>query len=131
MEDAFSINEFDHAIRVQFERGTEITPDLIICAMDRENELHSIVGRCDLWDFRGCTPSADFGYNAMLKIVHHIESHYNDEWSTRTAILIDETIQFGLSRMFQILFDEFPTQVAIFQDDVKACHWVSKRGEKS
>ena len=129
MEGAFSIKEHEYAICVQFDRGTEITPDLIIRAMDRENDLHAIIGRCDLWDFRGCTPSEDFGYDAMLKIIHHIETHYNDEWSTKTAILVDETIQFGLSRMFQILIDEFPTQIGIFQDEVKARYWVSEKRE--
>ena len=130
MEGAFTIKEKEQAVCVQFEQGTEVTPDLIIQAMDRENELHAIVGRCDLWDFRGCTPSEDFGYDAMLKIINHIETHYNDEWSTKTAILVDETIQFGLSRMFQILIDEFPTQVGIFKDAAKAHHWVCEKRER-
>lgn len=127
---AFTIMEQDRAVCVQFKRGTEVTPDLIIRAMDRENALHDIAGRNDLWDFRGCSPSEDFGYDAMLKIIHHIETHYNDEWSTKTAILVDDTIQFGLSRMFQILIDEFPTQVSIFQDEGKAHRWVSGKGER-
>ena len=130
MGEDFTITEQAHGICVQFARGTEITPDLIIRAMDRENERHAVTGRCDLWDFRGCFPSIDFGYDAMLKIIHHIESNYNDEWSAKTAILVDKTIQFGLSRMFQILIDEFPTQVLIFQDEIEARRWVSEKEER-
>lgn len=129
MGEDFAITEQAYGICVQFVPGHEITPEMIICAMDRENELHAIIGRCDLWDFRGCIPSMEFGYDAMLKIIHHIESNYNDEWSTKTAILVDETIQFGLSRMFQILIDEFPTQVRIFQDEPEALLWVGEKKE--
>lgn len=129
MEGAYSIVEQEHGILVRFKEGSEVTPDLIIEAMDSENGRYPIVGRYDLWDFRGCPPSDDFDYQAMLKIIHHIETHYNDEWSTKTAILVDEAIQFGLSRMFQILIDDFPTQVAIFLDEAKARHWIREKGE--
>jgi hypothetical protein len=105
-----------------------VTPDLIIDAMDRENELYSFRGRHDLWDFRGCHPGPDFGYDAMSRVVEHIEIKYGGEdWSVKTALLVDDTIQYGLSRMFQILVDGYLTRINIFQNEADARHWISKR----
>ena len=96
--------------------------------MDRENDLYEIKGRCDLWDFRGCQPSQNFGYEAMNRLVEAIKSRTGGgPWSDKTALLVDDATQYGLSRMFQILVDGFPTQIGIFMDEAEARDWLGRR----
>lgn len=123
MEGPFEIKKQAYGVMVRFKAGIEVTPELVIEAMDRENELYAITGRTDLWDFRNCRPSADFGYDAMQRLIFHIENCYQ-EWSTKTAILVDETSQFGLSRMFQTLVEGYPTQIGVFKEEKTANQWV-------
>ena len=126
-EQPYKIEKQDHCIQVEFSKGLEITPELIINAMDHENALYDIKGRHDLWDFRGCRPSPNFGYDAMSRVVLHILSHTDGNWSEKTALLVDDTIQYGLSRMFQILVDEYPTRIEIFQNEADARAWISRK----
>ncbi len=123
----YKIEKQDHGIKVEFKRGTEITPDMIIEAMDHENELYEIKGRHDLWDFRGCYPTPSFGYDAMSLVVEHIASNYGGNWSDKTALLVDDTIQYGLSRMFQILVEGYPTHIGIFRNEDDARLWISQK----
>ena len=124
----FRIEHQGQCICVGFERGTELTVELIIEAMDRENDLYEIKGRCDLWDFRGCQPSQNFGYEAMNRLVEAIKSRTGGgPWSDKTALLVDDATQYGLSRMFQILVDGFPTQIGIFMDEAEARDWLGRR----
>jgi hypothetical protein len=125
VEEPFEIEKQAYGVLVRFKSGTEVTPDLIIQAMDRENERYAIKGRRDLWDFRSCPPSADLGYDAVQRLIFHIENCYQ-EWSAKTAILVDEAIQLGLSRMFQTLADGYPTQVGVFKEEKSARQWVSQ-----
>jgi hypothetical protein len=130
MAGEYAIVERERGVWVQFKGGSEITPDLIIEAIDREIELFHLAGQYNVWDFRGCFPSDDFGYSAMLRIIQHKETHYSDQWSAKTAILVDGAIQFGLSRMFQILYDGFPPQIAVFRDEARARLWIGEKTEK-
>jgi hypothetical protein len=124
----FRIEHQGKCIHIGFERGAELTVDQIIEVMDRENDLYEIKGRYDLWDFRGCRPSPSFGYEAMNRIVEHIKiRHGQGPWSDKTALLVDDATQYGLSRMFQILVDGFPTQIGIFMDEAEARDWLGCR----
>jgi len=125
---SFKIEKYDHWIRVEFQRGTEVTPEVLMAAMDRENAVYEVKGRYHLWDFRGCHPSPDFGYDAMHRVVEHIENRPGAaDWSDKTALLVDESIQYGLSRMFQILVDGYPTQVGIFKEEEAARLWIGQK----
>ena len=125
MAASFKIDTLDHIVRVTFEHQTVITPELVIDAMQRENQAHKIEGRYDLWDFRGCPPSDGFGYDAVTRIIEYIDIHHSKIMSEKTALLVEETLQFGLSRMFQILIDEFPTRIGIFQEEADAIAWLT------
>ena len=122
-----SITPQEDSVHVRFTRGTTITPEMIIRAIDLENELHPGLERYDLWDFRGCSPSDDFGYDAMRRIIDHVAPDYSEEWESKTAILVDETTQFGMSRMFQTLIETSPTHIEIFQDESRALQWLDDR----
>jgi hypothetical protein len=123
VEGPFKIVKQDYGVLVRFKAGIEVTPEMIIEAIAYENERYAIVGRTDLWDFRNCRPSADFGYDAMQKLIFHIKIIYRD-WSTKTALLVDDSSPFGLSRMFQTMVDGYPTQIGIFKEEKAALQWV-------
>lgn len=115
-------------IRVRFEQGTQLTSDLIIAAVDEENALFAIKGRYDLWDFRGCLPGPDLGYEAVNRVVDHIENRYGQaDGTNKLALLVDNTTQYGLSRMFQTLMDGYPTQIGIFEDETQARLWFGRQ----
>jgi hypothetical protein len=123
----YKIAEKDRCILVEFQKGLEISPDVIIEAMDHENKLYGIPGRHDCWDFRGCRPSPDFGYDAMSRVVEYITANYGGKWSEKTALLVDDSTQYGLSRMFQTLVDGYPTHIGIFQNEDDARLWMSQK----
>jgi hypothetical protein len=79
-----------------------------------------------LWDFRGCLAPDDFGYNEMEQIVRYIDVYTGSKWNPRIAILVEADVQFGLSRMFQMLVEGFPTEVAIFYNRAEAEQWIGQ-----
>jgi hypothetical protein len=123
----YKVEAIDQIVRVEFQKGAVISPDVIIEAMNYENELFDIKGRYDFWDFRGCRPSPNFGYDAMSRVVEHITLNYNGNWSDKTALLVDGSTQYGLSRMFQTLVDGYPTHIGIFQNEDDARLWISQK----
>jgi hypothetical protein len=123
----YKINKQAHFIRVVFESGCAIGPDDIIAAIDHENEYYTIEGRHDLWDFRGCWATPDFGFDGMSRVVDCIKNKYGRaNAKNRTAVLVDGSTQYGLSRMFQLLMDGYPTQVGVFQDEAAAAQWIKQ-----
>lgn len=127
MEGSFTIEELEYGINVRFKAGIEVTPELLIDAVDQEVAQYPSKDRYSLWDFRGSYPSPNFGYDAMLRVIEHIEANYADKWSVKTGILVDETILFGLSRMFQTLVDGYSADIGVFKDESEARHWVSQK----
>jgi hypothetical protein len=127
-ERLYKIEKPDHCVRVVFESGAAIGPEDIMAAINHENELYAIEGRHDLWDFRGCSVRPDFGFDGMNRIVDLIKIKYGRaNKDNRTALLVDDgSTQFGLSRMFQLLMDGYPTQIGIFKDEATAAQWIRK-----
>ncbi len=123
----YKIEQLDNYTCIEFERGAEITLEIVMEVVDQLNSRYATKGRHDLWDFRGCPPSPNLGYDAMARIVDDIESRTGDKWAEKSALLVDDTIQYGLSRMFQILADGYPTQISVFQSEADARHWISRR----
>jgi hypothetical protein len=124
----YKIEKLDHCVRVVFESGRTIGPDDIIAAIDHENEAYAIEGRRDLWDFRGCQATDGFGFDGMSRVVDRIRNKYGRaNADNKTALLLDDgSTPFGLSRMFQMLMDGYPTQVCIFKDEADAAQWIRK-----
>jgi hypothetical protein len=128
MDERITVEKQGHVVLVRFTPGSEVSPDMIMDALDFENEHYEIQGRYDIWDFRGCYPSENFNYDAVLRIIGHIETKFNDQWSAKMALLVDEEIQFGLSRMFKTLADNRPTEIGIFYDESAAYEWIGQNG---
>ena len=121
----FRIEKLSNCVRIAFERGAVIGPDDVIEALDQENELYPIEDRQTLWDFRGCKVTSDFGFDAMSGFVDRIRKRYgNATAANKGALLVNDSTQYGLSRMFQLLMDGFPTQISVFQDESAAMDWI-------
>lgn len=125
----YRIEKQAHCVRVVFKSGVVIGPDDIIAAIDYQNELFPIEDRLSLWDFRGCQASQDFGFDAMSRVVDRIKNKYGHAPPTnKTALVVDGSTQYGLSRMFQMLMDGHPTQIGVFQDEAAARKWIGREG---
>jgi hypothetical protein len=123
----YQIEKQAHYIRVDFESGSRIGPRDIMAAIDHENALYAIEGRHDLWDFRGCRATTDFHFAGMNRIVDRIKNIYGRaNGKNKTALLVEGSTPFGLSRMFQLLMDGYPTQIGIFTDEAAATRWIRK-----
>jgi hypothetical protein len=123
----YKIEKQDHCVRIVFESGVVIGPDDIIAAIEHENELYPVEDRQSLWDFRGCRVTPDFGFDAMSRVVDRIRSKYNNATAAnKSALVVGGSTQYGLSRMFQMLMDGFPTQIAVFQDEGAARNWIGR-----
>lgn len=123
----YKIEKQAHCIRIVFKNGVVIGPDDILAAVDHQNELYPIEDRQSLWDFRGCQATLDFGFDAMSRIVDCIRSKYGHATPTnKTALVVDGSAQYGLSRMFQMLMDGFPTQIGVFLDEAAARNWIGQ-----
>ena len=125
--DSYKIDSRDGVLFVTFQKGTTIHPDLLIKAIDCRYSIDRTCQRNSVWDFRGCPPSEDFGYDAMKRVVNYIDIHPPAKWDLRQAILVDAGVQYGLSRMYQILANDFSTDIAIFFDPAKAVKWVTDK----
>lgn len=115
----------DGVIVVTFKKGLKITPDGIMAVIDQENALYDVTRLNALWDFRGALPSDDFGYDAIERIIHHINHNSQARWNPHLAILADAGVQYGLSRMFQTLATQFPVDIRIFHDRGEAMTWAT------
>jgi hypothetical protein len=123
----YQIEKQAHCVRVVFQSGTMIGPRDIIAAIDDENALYSIEGRHDLWDFRGCRVTSDFHFSGMSRVVDCIKNKYGRaNEKNKTALLVQGSTPFGMSRMFQLLMDDYPTQIGIFKDEATAIRWILK-----
>ena len=111
-------------VRVTFISGNVVTPQQIMEAIDLENARYNVEQFNALWDFRGCLAPEEFGYNEMEEIISYIEFDKGFRWNPRIAIVVEADVQFGLSRMFQMLAEGFPTEVAIFYDQDEAESWI-------
>ena len=125
-EPIYTLEEQDGSVRVTFKNGHVVTPRQIMEAIELENRRFDVRRYNALWDFRGCLAPNDFGYNEMEQIIHYINEHIGSKWNPRIAILVEAEVQYGLSRMFQMLVEGFPTEVAIFYNLAEAEQWVGQ-----
>ena len=122
----YTIEDEDGSVHVTFKSGQVVTHQQIMEAIALENKRFDVTRYNALWDFRGCLAPDDFGYNEMEQIIHFIDTYIGSKWNPRIAILVEAEVQFGLSRMFQMLVEGFPTEVAIFYNRADAEQWIGQ-----
>lgn len=122
-EKPYQMKLLDEVIVVTFCKGIKITPKCILEVIDQKNAQYDVLRLNALWDFRGALPSDDFGYDAIERIIHHIDNNSEAQWNPNLAILADAGVQYGLSRMFQTLAIQFPIEIQIFHEWDEAMKW--------
>ncbi len=125
--DPYKIESLDGVFLVTFQKGTIVHPQLLIKAINFRKSLDEAGQQNSVWDFRGCLPSDDFGYDAMERVVNHINNYPAATRDLRQAIVVDGKVQYGLSRMYQILARDFPTDIIVFFDYMKAMEWAANK----
>lgn len=125
-EPIYTLEEQGGSLYVTFKSGHVVTHQQIMEAIALKNRSYDISRYNALWDFRGCLASDDFGYDEMEQIVQYIDVSFGAKWNPRIAILVEADVQFGLSRMFQMLVEGFPTEVSIFFDLDEAEKWIGR-----
>ena len=121
----FEITVEEHWVRLRVGPDCVVTSDLIFSIL---KELYSLEAYrsekiAGLWDFRGC--QSDIDYEKMDKISNYISLHYDSNWShTYTAIVADEDLIYGLSRMYEMMTTHVPTITHIFREIDDAEKWL-------
>ena len=122
----FAIIVEEDWIRVRVGPDCCVTSELIFSIL---KELYSLEAYrsekiAGLWDFRGC--HSDIDYEKMDIITNYISLHYDSNWShTYTAIVADEDLIYGLSRMYEMMTSHMPTITHIFRDMDDAKQWLT------
>lgn len=123
--DAYEIEKKNEVIAITFRQGLEVTPAMIMDGVRDVLLVDEGRNRNDIWDFRGCLPSSELSYDSVTRIVDFIRSSRGDSWNEKTAILGDAVVTKGLLRMFQILSDDHPLEIEIFENQADAMAWLA------
>lgn len=118
----------DDWIRIRVRPNSVVTSDLILSILQELYSLEAYRSEkiAGLWDLRGC--SSDLNYEKLQKITSYIALHYDSSWShTYTAIVADEDLIYGLSRMYEMMTDDLPTITRIFRNIDDAQKWLKER----
>ena len=114
-------------VRIRVQAGSVVTNDLIITILKKLYSMEAYRSEkvAGLWDFRGC--KSDLNYDKFQKIKYYITHHYDPSWShTYTAIVADEDLIYGLSRMYEIVAEDVPTNKKIFRNIEDAQNWLKE-----
>ena len=123
----FEILVEDDWVLIRVRPNSVVTTDFLISIL---NELYSLEAyrsekAAGLWDFRGC--DSDLNFKKFEEIKSYISLHYNPNWSHAfTAIVADEDLTYGLSRMYEIMTDDMPITTNVFRDMDAAQKWLKE-----
>lgn len=124
MELHYNIEKKNAFILVACTKGTVISEEWVMMALDHLNDSYEMHRHNAMWDFRGCTPIETFSYKEINSIVNYIETSTTIHWSPKVAILVDGDLQYGLSRMFQIMTSDKPSCIEVFKEEDEALQWL-------
>ena len=128
-EALYQIAFFNSYLLVTFQAGTLVTPAIILSVLSEEFRLPRAKVECDIWDIRGCEADRDIDVDAMFQIVSFIKERFHSKLLHRkTAIVVDQDVTYGLTRMFQILADDLPYEIEIFRTYREAQQWIENEG---
>jgi hypothetical protein len=129
VDKGYSIKMQGEVCLITFSPGTVVTPAMVKEAVAQERHVDQRDQLKDIWDFRGCTPSKDFTYEATHRLVEYINSVFNNRWNSKTALLVDENLAFGMTRMFLSLSDRVPSEICVFYKDSEAYEFLGLKPE--
>ena len=126
MSDPFNIQTIDGIVVVQFEPGSIFSLKTIMQAIELERSDVKHVGANDIWDIRNCIISDDIKFESVNEIIGFLQSNEAFLKNTRTAVLVNNDVQYGTTRMFQTLSQELPSTVRIFEEMDDAIKWLKE-----
>ena len=121
---SYTIEITNGLIRVSFNRGTLLNPELIIDALNLERNSPERLTMNDIWDVRGGEVGEGLNSESIERIVQHIRTLHAGQYHQRSALVIDSKVALGMARMFQILSAELPYETRVFENFQEAKNWV-------
>ncbi len=122
----YTIEIREKYVQVTFARGALVSSDVIMEALSEQKSCFDKTHLAELWDFRGCLPHPDLTFNSMAMMVRTIQKDPDCQPGPPLAILVASELQYGLSRMYQILAREHQPEIGIFNDAEKAEQWITE-----
>ena len=126
VEKAYTIEKHKNYVQVTFARGALVSSENIMEALTEQKSYFDEVHQAEVWDFRGCHPHPDLTFNSMALMVRTIQKDPACNPGPPLAILVASELQYGLSRMYQILASEHQPEIGIFSDTEKAEQWITE-----
>ena len=125
LEKSYRVTLEDGYILVKFEAQAVITYASVISAFDEKTAFPEYKTVGSLWDLRNCKPEKSLNYKAIMDMVNYMKRKHAPEWAAKRAgILVDNRLVYGMLRMFQILGEDLPFEVKVFQKEAEAVQWV-------
>ncbi len=122
----YTIEKHENYVQVTFTRGALVSSEIIMEALSEQKSLFDDTHQAELWDFRGCLPHPDLTFNSMALMVRTIQKDPDCNPGPPLAILVASELQYGLSRMYQILACENQPEICIFSDADEAQQWITE-----
>lgn len=126
VSDEFKIQTIDGIVVVQFEPGSTISLDTITRAVKLERSNVKRTGVNDIWDIRNSVISDDINFESVNQIINFLQSDEAFLKNSRTAVLVNNDVQYGTTRIFQTLSQELPSTVRIFEEMDDAIKWLKE-----
>ncbi len=125
-EKAYTIEIHENYVQVTFARGALVSSENIMDALSEQKRYFDETHQAEVWDFRGCFPHPDLTFNSMALMVKTIQNDPGCNPGPPLAILVASELQYGLSRMYQILAGEKQPDICIFSDAEEAQQWITE-----
>lgn len=112
-------------IRVGFTRGTVLTVSLFreVLTAERGKKEHKVLN--DIWDTRGCKVDSAVNSESIALIVEFIkELHAPGLYHKKSAIIVENELEYGISRIYQALTEYLPFETEIFYSEEEAKEWL-------
>ena len=121
MNATFDMYEKEGILYIDIEGDPTVSD--IIKALDRMRDKSGYSSLCRLWDFR----KASFAFSAeeLEEIASHASSA--DQAPSRVAMLVNQDLSFGVSRLYEAYRKNTLTDVKVFRDKTAAIQWLVEK----
>lgn len=112
-------------IHVSFPKGTVLTVELFheVLTAERGRKDHKVMN--DLWDTRGCTVDRAVNSESIALLVDFLKKlHTPDLFHKKSAIVVGNELEYGISRIYQALTEDLPFETEIFYSEEEAKTWL-------
>ncbi len=118
MNMSFEISAKDDILLVTIKGNPSVDDIKLILDKTRDSSGYSHNTR--LWDFRDA--SFDFSQHEIVDIAAYASAA--DDRPSRVAMLVNEDLSFGVSRIYEAFRHSNLTQINVFRDEAEAMAWL-------